>query len=67
LYERLGDVFVAGVAFPVAEDVGESADDGGVVVVIGVLEPEEFAKIFEGGLHEVYFIMMWRGYIFYAK
>ena len=48
LDERLGDGFVAGFAFPVVEDIGQAADDGGVSVAVAVLEAEEFTKFFEG-------------------
>jgi hypothetical protein len=53
LDERLGDGFVAGFAFPVVEDFGKPTNDGGVGVAVAVLEAEEFAQFFEGGLHYV--------------
>ena len=52
LDERLGDGFVAGLALPVIENIGQTANDGGVGVAVAMLEAEEFAQFFEGGLHE---------------
>jgi hypothetical protein len=53
LDDGLGDGFVAGLAFPVVENVGEPTDDGGVGVAIAMLEAEEFTQFFEGGMHKV--------------
>ena len=52
LDERLGDGFVAGFAIPVIENIGQATDDGGVGVAVSMLQTEEFAQFFEGGLHE---------------
>ena len=51
LDERLGDGFIAGFAFPVVENIGQTADNGGVGVAVAVLETEEFTQFFKGGLH----------------
>jgi hypothetical protein len=47
LFHALG----AGFTFPKIEDLDQSADDGGVVVSVLVLETEEFTEFFEGGEH----------------
>ena len=52
LDDGLGDGFIAGFAFPIPEDIGEPADDGGVGVAIAMLEAEKFSQFFEGRMHE---------------
>jgi hypothetical protein len=48
LDERLGDGFIAGFAFPVIQNIGKPAYDGGVGVAVAMLEAEEFTQFFEG-------------------